>query len=175
MSNIFILRGFFKKIHGLEIHTGIISSKPYKRTSLVVRTLGKKVTKEIVQDEILTIADIGAKHEYGIGVPKRSFLKDYFEENASNIHSVIVRLISDIDENLPDKLGLYFVGKIQTRISNGISPPLTKSTLLYKSRYGKGLGKSTPLILTGQLRSSITYQVHQKNHGGQPLTVKDIL
>jgi hypothetical protein len=161
MSNILILRSFFKKIQGLEIHTGIIASKQYRHIKKSKQTL--------------TIADIGARHEYGLGVPKRSFLKDYFNQNEGTIRTFIVRLIENIDRDLPDKLGLYFVGKIQRRIADGISPPLAKSTLLYKSYYGKGLGKSTPLILTGQLRSSITYQVHQKNHGGHPLTVKDIL
>ena len=42
---------------------------------------------------------------------------------------------------------------MQARIVAGIAPPLAASTLKRKGR------KSTPLILTGQLRSSLTYAV----------------
>jgi hypothetical protein len=42
---------------------------------------------------------------------------------------------------------------MQARIVAGIAPPLAASTLRRKG------GKTTPLILTGQLRSGLTYAV----------------
>jgi hypothetical protein len=49
-------------------------------------------------------------------------------------------------------LGQRAVGQIQERIASGIAPANAPSTVAKK-------GSSTPLIDTGVLRSSITYQV----------------
>ena len=51
------------------------------------------------------------------------------------------------------QLGAKVASMCQARIVAGISPALAPSTLRRKG------AKSTPLILTGQLRSSITFTV----------------
>lgn len=51
-----------------------------------------------------------------------------------------------------ERVGLWAQGSIQQRISDGIPPPNAESTIRRK-------GSSTPLIDTGQLRTSIKYRV----------------
>lgn len=102
-----------------------------------------------------TVADIASKHEFGIDVPQRSFIRDWFDQNIhenKKLLDIIPRLIAkgfSIQQS-SDQIGLKMVGSIQERISSGIPPELSQITIDLK-------GSSTPLINTGQLRSSITY------------------
>jgi hypothetical protein len=108
----------------------------------------------------LTVREIGAIHELGLGVPKRSFIAAWVDEDASainyqltNMGKGLVRKNNPVPlETLANQFGLWSVGRIQQRISDGIDPPLAPSTIARK-------GSSTPLINTGQLRSSITYRL----------------
>jgi len=112
----------------------------------------------------LTVADIATFHEFGLGNPKRSFIADYVDEGVSDIEAKIrsaaERVIrgSTIEREL-SILGLYIQGEIQKRMSAGIPPPLKPATIARK-------GSSTPLIDTGQLRSSITYEVEKVRSRG---------
>lgn len=109
-----------------------------------------------------TVVEIGTKHEFGIDVPKRSFIRDTVDARQPDIQDLLraagkrildrgVRRL----EKIPEVFGLLVVGMIQERIAAGIPPENAPETIEKK-------GSSTPLIDTGQLRSSITHKVEVK-------------
>ena len=109
-------------------------------------------------DDGITIAAVAAIHEFGLGVPERSFLRGWFDENLERAHEAMSRLLLSVvagkrtKEQALELFGLWVQGEVQKRIASGISPELSAATIKRK-------GSSTPLIDTGQLRSSITYQI----------------
>jgi hypothetical protein len=107
-----------------------------------------------------SLLEVAIVHEFGAGhVPARSFIRATIDEKRAEIareqakaaRAVLSGQVS-ADVALA-RLGQFVVGLIQARIVAGIAPPLAASTLRRKGR------KTTPLILTGQLRSSVTYAV----------------
>jgi hypothetical protein len=106
----------------------------------------------------ITVGELAAIHEFGLGVPRRSFLADWFDENKQEIENFVVRGGRAIvrgkltAEQFMDQFGQWAVGSIQERMSNNIPPPLAPETIARK-------GSSVALIDTGQLRSSISYKV----------------
>lgn len=106
----------------------------------------------------LTVADVGTIHEFGLGVPQRSFIRGWYDESQEEnkrIVSVLQKQVlrGEVTQTVAlNRFGLKCVGDIQRRIVDGIPPPLAQSTIDKK-------GSSTPLIDTGQLRASITAEV----------------
>ena len=106
----------------------------------------------------LTVIDVATKHEYGLGVPKRSFIRDYVDENEGRLKQYVRNvgkriMAGESAEKAFNAFGVVVVGEIRTRISNHISPPNSQKTIDWK-------GSDTPLIgVTGQLWSSITHAV----------------
>lgn len=109
----------------------------------------------------LTIAEIGAFHEFGLGdVPRRSFIADWADENQEarmkfvrGIQRQVAKGKLDAD-TAANRIGLRFQSEIQKRIRDtpGDWPALHPMTIKRK-------GSSKPLIDTGALRGSITYKV----------------
>lgn len=108
----------------------------------------------------LTVLDVANLNEFGTTrIPARSFIGAWFDETFDR-NQEDVRKSSEavIKGELPsmrvalERLGLKFVGDVQTRIKAGIDPPNAESTIAAK-------GSSTPLIDTGQLWTSIRHQV----------------
>ena len=104
-----------------------------------------------------TVIDVATKHEFGIGVPKRSFITDWADESEEEAKRRLRKAAERIAEqgNLEQELnrfGLWAQGEIQMRISRRIDPPISQATVDRK-------GSDVPLIDTGQLRSSVTYDV----------------
>ena len=108
-----------------------------------------------------TVLEIAASNEFGLGVPRRSFIADWFDQNLQKNEQFIVRMMKAVasgkltKERAFELIGLKFQGDIQKRISAGIPPANAPATI-------KAKGSSTPLIDTGQLRQSITYVVNPK-------------
>lgn len=108
-----------------------------------------------------TIGEIATINEFGIGVPERSFIRAWADENEPKNLEVLRKIGESVvtgkgptpDQGL-NQAGLRFVGDIQARISAGIGPPNAASTIARK-------GSSVPLIDTGQLRSSIRHKVEK--------------
>ena len=117
----------------------------------------------------LTVAEVGEIHEFGVGVPSRSFLRDWFDENKAKLRKRMINVAKKIASprsSMTTKKGLgvfgsVSVGEIQARISQGIHPPLSEATKKSRAHLKKSGGRvvATPLINTGQLRSSITWKV----------------
>lgn len=105
-----------------------------------------------------TVGDIAAKHEFGIDVPRRSFLRDYIDKEQQNLLEMLktleVRVLEGkmSEEAALELFGIMVVGGIQERITQGIAPPNAQST---KDRKGS----STPLIDKSQLLQSIASEV----------------
>lgn len=101
----------------------------------------------------ISISEIANIHEFGIGVPQRSFVRKWASLNAEKNR----KLASEISQrciksrNIRDLYALpaIFKADMQLFISEKrVSPPLSEETIRRKK-------SSTPLIDTGQLRSSI--------------------
>jgi hypothetical protein len=107
-----------------------------------------------------TVGEIASRHELGLGVPERSWLRDWVDENRGVIRTDLRNAMTQVlrgrltKDQAMEILGVKYVGLIQTRIANGIEPPNAPSTIARK-------GSSTPLIDTGQLRSAVTYILEQ--------------
>lgn len=105
--------------------------------------------------EPATLAEIASFHEFGLGVPRRSFIADWADENRAAheaqlravARAVVKGTVPSVEVGLA-RLGSLFVGQVQKRIADGIDPPLEESTV-------KAKGSSKPLISTGQLRTAI--------------------
>lgn len=120
----------------------------------------KKGTKQHGDSEF-TIAEVALVNEYGLGVPERSFLRSFVEENREMIDedfrkatAAVLRLQMSF-EQAANILGVKYAAMIQKRITTHIPPPNAPSTVAAK-------GSSTPLIDTGILRASITYQLKKR-------------
>jgi hypothetical protein len=108
-----------------------------------------------------TIADVGMFHEFGLGVPQRSFIREWADEN-ENAHKAMLRKMGaaviagkiDSEEQALERFGVRAVGEVQARIKSGIEPALDPETIARK-------GSSTPLISTGLLWTSISHKVNK--------------
>jgi hypothetical protein len=104
-----------------------------------------------------TVIDVATKHEFGIGVPRRSFIADWADESEAEARRRLRKAADRIEDQGGlelelNKFGIWAVGQIQARISRRIPPPLSETRIAQK-------GSDVPLIDTGQLRSSVTYDV----------------
>lgn len=101
-----------------------------------------------------TVLDVAIWNEFGTDrIPARSFIRAWYSEQGDEVKALMVKLAhtSKNADQMWEKLGLYCVGQIQKRIADGVPPPNADSTVRQK-------GSSTPLIDTGQLRTSITFR-----------------
>lgn len=106
-----------------------------------------------------SVLDVAFWNEFGTEkIPARSFLRAWFDENQDKIREAVKRMAEAVlkgrytARQAKELLAQTFVAQIQRRIAIGIPPPNAPATVTRK-------GSSTPLIDTGQLRSSITYKV----------------
>lgn len=108
--------------------------------------------------EGITVADVATWAEFGLGQPRRSWLRDWVDQHEAEIRERIGKEIRAVIEGKRTKkqalarVGVWAVGQIQLRIANHIPPPNAPLTIARK-------GSSTPLIDKGQFRSSITSRV----------------
>lgn len=130
------------KREGASIRVGVLSS----------------ATREDGADMVV----IAAVHEFGspsIGVPERSFIRSGIREERDSLVkllNVVARSIvgekMTVDEGL-GRLGLWAQTVVRKKIISGtITPPLAASTIARK-------GSDKPLIDTGQLVNSITWEI----------------
>ncbi len=100
-----------------------------------------------------TVADIASFHEFGLGVPERSFIRSWFDENTAKnkerLRKIAIALgkgqIASLEQGL-ERFGLLAVAEIQARMPEGYAPE-------------KADGTPATLIDTGVMRSSITHKV----------------
>lgn len=107
----------------------------------------------------MTVIEVATINEFGLGgVPERSFLRAWFDENEVRAQEAMRRLLVSVVEGKRTKeaaletFGLWVQGEIQARIAAGIDPPNAESTVAKK-------GSSTPLVNRGVMRSAISFKV----------------
>ena len=109
-------------------------------------------------DDDVTVADVATFNEFGLGVPQRSFIREWADENEAELSKAqqqigMAVLKGKVDpDKAADRFGVFAVGNCQQRIIAGIAPPNAESTVERK-------GSSTPLIDESILLTSITYKV----------------
>jgi hypothetical protein len=115
-------------------------------------------------DAGMTVVALAAIHEFGLGnVPERSFIRAWFDENEDRAKEALRRLLVSVVEGKrqpQQALSLFAqwaLGEMQKRMAAGIPPALQPETIRKKTRAGKT--GETPLIDTGQLRSSLSYEI----------------
>lgn len=120
--------------------------------------------------EIIKLAELGAIHEYGspkLRIPQRSFLRIPLQTNHDRLLKFISKELSfsEIDTNNAlgklGALGQSVVLEAFKTQGDGKWKPLSPLTELYRKK-GNSSGSSKPLIDTGQLRQSITFEVRNK-------------
>lgn len=141
--------------------------KEFRKTMESMRGRGPSVSVGILQKDgakkhgDATIAEIATFHEFGIGVPERSWLRGWFDENRESIKREIRKAGKAVIEGrlepaaALDLLGQKFVGDIKARISSGADfEPLAESTIARK-------GSTRPLIDTGRMIGAISHEVNK--------------
>lgn len=99
---------------------------------------------------------IGAINQFGTEhIPARPWLDKGVQAGAEKITETAIRMLKRGDDprRVMEALGNVAVGEVQQYITYLDSPPNAPSTVKRK-------GSSNPLINTGALRQSITYEVH---------------
>lgn len=109
----------------------------------------------------LTIAEIGAIHEYGApgaNIPERPFLNPALREGVMQMERLSKVLLFEVQNGeitkqaALERLGELGVRLVQQKIRNGAFVPLKASTIARK-------GSSKPLIDTGQMMQSVTFSI----------------
>lgn len=108
------------------------------------------------EDSEKTVAEIAAENHYGTEIiPARRFL-DVGVESGSEIYIREIKRTVDNGGDINQALELVSelaVGEVQMYITNLRKPPNSEATIARK-------GSSNPLIDTGQMRQSITKEMH---------------
>jgi hypothetical protein len=102
--------------------------------------------------------EVAARNEFGFGVPERSFLRSYVDQNAYHIADRIVAFVVDVALNNRftwlkafQNLGAEMVQNVQDHIETNIPPPLSPRTVQKK-------GHDLALVETHELIESITFE-----------------
>lgn len=115
-------------------------------------------TERELDPDFQTNAEIGYLHEFGLGVPQRSFLREPFDEYRQELtekQRLLFRSAAtgriDNSQIMP-LLGETAASLLKNNIQDHIPPPLSPVTVALKN-------SSTPLIDSGQLINAIDYKV----------------
>ena len=151
-------------------NSGKLNGTGLKALEARIRAMGKKKVVIGVPAETngdrkdgLSNATIAAAHEFGVPghISERSFLRSTLGENKDKAAGLLIRgLKADIAQGDFSGKAFAIVGEklsaeVKRKIQSGISPALDPKTVKRK-------GSSKPLIDTGNLIQSITYEVRDK-------------
>lgn len=138
-----------------------MADKLRKNPYVEVGVLGSEALAK--DEEGVTVVEYATYNEFGTStIPERSFIRSTIDERRNRLFGKAFILQSEV---LAGKmqvsqalrlLGELVKGSIQQKITNLRTPPNAPSTV-------KAKGSSNPLIDTGRLNSSISYEV---NTGG---------
>jgi hypothetical protein len=107
----------------------------------------------------LSNVELGTIHEFGLGVPERSFIRKGIDDNEKTLANFIAKqgqraLLGEITEDMALGLtGEKAVDVLKDRIIAHIWPPLSKERIAEKG------GIETPLIEHSTLINSITWEL----------------
>lgn len=126
----------------------------------------------------ITLVELAAIHEFGspaAGVPERSFIRRTVVEQDGAIRDMQGKLAKAVVlgrmtvERALGMLGAFLVGAIRRTITqgDGVPPPLKDATIARK-------GSTRPLVDTGRLLGSITYEVAAGGTGAADALADDV-
>lgn len=126
----------YKGADGLELKVGIIESATYPDGE--------------------TVAEVGYKNEYGIGVPSRPFFRTAVANNRDVLPKLIASIASKTDlEHALRMAGEHMVGAFHDSVMTWEDPPNAPYTIAQK-------GYNAPLRGNDKLlRSSFSYEVNK--------------
>lgn len=144
------LAAFVKRLTSPEVSVGVHSADG----------------SEVEEGSDLTVAEIAAIHEFGLGVPERSWLRAFVDENREQLLDMLATTALQIAKGTNadaamNRFGLAVVGMVKKRIVEGIEPGLEESTKEEKMRVTGGGAKDTPLIRFGQFVSAIAHEINR--------------
>ncbi len=135
-----------------------------KEATVKVGIIGSKAAEATITGD--TVVEIATIHQFGLGVEARPFITQPVDQNESQIKRGLRRQAEQIArgrmtvEQALDRVGLFVVGLMQDAISGRQYKANKPSTVRRK-------GSSTPLVNTGQLRSSITHETSVEQRRGR--------
>lgn len=122
-------------------------------------------TKEERGSQPITVAQVAAIHEFGSSdgrIPQRSFMGATLDAKNAEVFKFMEKLIAGyVDHKYSEIHALGMLGQkvkdmFRAAITKGLKPALRPATLRRK-----GPNKGTPLIDTGQLLASISFEVRK--------------
>ncbi len=135
--------------------------------------LGSKA-EAVHAESKLTVVDIASIFSFGTPrIPPRDPLGTYYDAREAEIVEDLKSAVLAIIDQKPDLLGAlrffdavaaFHVGGVQTMwVSPGFPPELSDVTLEIRKKTGRGAVQKMPTgIVTGQMRSSVSYTVEFK-------------
>jgi hypothetical protein len=109
------------------------------------------------------VATVAAAHEFGLGVPQRSFIRGWYDGHGPGwFGDRLAQIARDIVINGMQKesriatFGRQCVREVQERMDAGIEPGLQDETIARKRRSGSATPE-TPLEDTHRLRNAVTW------------------
>lgn len=109
----------------------------------------------------LNVASIGFAHEFGTAIiPERSFMRSTTKEKKKEIVKLQGKLLKKVQsgemstEKALGLVGAFVAGLMSKKIVDIKSPANSPTTIVRK-------GSSNPLVDTGQLKNSITWEVNK--------------
>ncbi len=105
------------------------------------------------------VAAVAAWNEFGTEtIPERPFFRNALAESERGVSNILAKGIDTkkmvVDEHLAGRVGEYVQGKIRDSITALKEPPNAPETVRRK-------GSSDPLLDTGTLRNSVSWEVEQ--------------
>ena len=145
------------KITGLQQAEAALEKELKKLQGGEFVTVGIHESAGNHKDSQDTVATIGARNHFGIGVPARPWLDRGVEAGKKDIAEAVAdRVASGADSRtILNTVGVVAVGAVDQYIVDLDTPPNEPSTIAQK-------GSSSPLIDTGQMRQSVTYAIVRK-------------
>ena len=145
---------------GRSVRVGVLADASKREPTKGTASKKKRTREKAEKSAPYSLLEVAIVHEFGGGhVPARSFIRATVDEKRTEIQALQLALAKQVllgkitaDQAL-GQLGAKVASWVQARIVAGIAPALSPSTLKRKKR------KTTPLILTGQLKSSVTFAV----------------
>jgi len=131
------------------------------KASVDVGILGDNASETKRGAKDITVGDVARWAEFGIGQPQRSWLRGWIDSHEALINERIdmetreVILGKQTSARALARIGVWLQGELQLNIANFPGNDLKPN----KDSTIKRKGSSTPLIDTGQLRSSISHRV----------------
>ena len=105
-----------------------------------------------------SVALVAASNEFGIedGIPERPFFRNAVRKSEDNVLKILKNSIAPekmvMDTRTANLIGAYMVSEIQSEIQSLRKPPNSPVTI-------KAKGSSNPLIDTGKMRQSVSWEV----------------